>query len=206
MLFKAHYINKSNLCLLIIWHFIILIILTLKLRPILGKGNNLYWQYPPTLVFNRNPDEKQSVPLQLFGISNFISTLHFTAFFWSFAFWLDSIVYFVCSLFSQPIVWGLLRAAWSPETVFFLFTWPNVSVISKLQHSPPPRQPPGHLTFLEIIVQIPPYQGQNAVQMPHTRVHSGDQMFPPRGHFTGTKITEGQRKRLQLSNKIFIKI
>ena len=71
---------------------------------------------------------------------------------------------------------------------------------------PPPEQPPGHLTFLKIIVQIPPYPGQNAVQMPHTRVHSGDQMPPPRGHFTGTKMTEGQRKRLQLSNKIFINI
>ena len=46
--------------------------------------------------------------------------------------------------------------------------------------------PPGHLTFLKIIVQIPPYPDQNAVQMPHTRVHSGDQMPPPRGHFTGT--------------------
>ena len=75
----------------------------------------------------------------------------------------------------------------------------NVSVKSKLQH-PPPR----HLTFLKIIVQIPPYPGKNAVQMPHTRVHSGDQMPPPRGHFTGTKMTEGRRKRLQLSNKIFI--
>ena len=61
----------------------------------------------------------------------------------------------------------------------------NVSVKSKLQH--PLGQPPGHLTFLKIIVQIPPpYQSQNAVQMPHTRVHSGDQMPAPRGHFTGT--------------------
>ena len=53
---------------------------------------------------------------------------------------------------------------------------------------PPPRQPPGHLTFLKIIVQIPPYPGQNTVQMPPTRLHSGDQnlMPPPRGHFTGT--------------------
>ena len=66
--------------------------------------------------------------------------------------------------------------------------------------------PPGCLTFLKIIVQIPLYPGQNAVQMPHTRVHSGDQMPPPRGHFTGTKMTEGRRKRLQLSNKIFINI
>ena len=57
-----------------------------------------------------------------------------------------------------------------------------VSVKSKLQHPPPPHgQPPGHLTFWKIIVQIPPYPGQNAVQMPHTRVHSGDQMPPSRG-------------------------
>ena len=61
-----------------------------------------------------------------------------------------------------------------------------VLVKSKLQHPPRPGQPPGHLTFLKIIVQIPPYPGQNAVQMPHTRVHLGDQMPPPRGHFTGT--------------------
>ena len=66
---------------------------------------------------------------------------------------------------------------------------------------PPPRQPPGNLIFLKIFVQIPPYPGQNAVQMPHTRVHSGDQMPPPRGHFTGTKMTEGRRKRLHLSKK-----
>ena len=81
----------------------------------------------------------------------------------------------------------------------------NVSVKSKLQHAPP-GQPPGHLTFLKIIVQIPPYPGQNAVQIPHSRVHSGDQMPPPWGHFTGTKMTEERRKRLQLSNKIFTNI
>ena len=51
----------------------------------------------------------------------------------------------------------------------------------------PPREPPGHLTFLKIIVQIPPYPGQNAVQMPHTRVHSGDQIPPPPGTFHGHK-------------------
>ena len=71
---------------------------------------------------------------------------------------------------------------------------------------PPPGQSPGHLTFLKIIVQIPLYQDQNAVQMLHTGVHSGNQMPPPRGHFTGTKGTEGRRKRLQLSKKIFINI
>ena len=58
-----------------------------------------------------------------------------------------------------------------------------VSVKSELQH--PPLASPGHLTFLKIIVQIPPYPGQNAVQMPHSRVHSGDQMPPPWGHFIG---------------------
>ena len=62
----------------------------------------------------------------------------------------------------------------------------NVSVKSKLQHAPP-GQPPGHFTFLKIIVQIPPYPAQNAVQMPHTRVHSGDQMPPPPGTFHGHK-------------------
>ena len=70
----------------------------------------------------------------------------------------------------------------------------------------PPRATPRHLTFLKIIVQIPPYPGQNAAQMPHTGVHSGDQMPPPRGQLTGTKMTEGRRKRLQSSNKIFINI
>ena len=43
------------------------------------------------------------------------------------------------------------------------------------------RQIPGHLTFLKLIVQIPPYPNQSTVQMPHTRVHSGDQMPPSRG-------------------------
>ena len=32
---------------------------------------------------------------------------------------------------------------------------------------PPPGQPPGHLNFWKIFVQIPPSQGQKAVQMPH---------------------------------------
>ena len=76
-----------------------------------------------------------------------------------------------------------------PEICFLLFRilYCNVSVKSKLPHPPPPptaprqtpRQTPRHLTFLKIIVQIPPYPGQNAVQMPHTRVHSGDQCAHP---------------------------
>ena len=47
---------------------------------------------------------------------------------------------------------------------------------------PPHRATPGHLTFWKIIVQIPPYPNQNAVQMPCTRVHSGDQMPQSPGH------------------------
>ena len=63
----------------------------------------------------------------------------------------------------------------------------NTSVKSKFQLPPPPRATPRALDFsLRIIVQIPSYPGQNAVQMPHTRVHSGDQMPPPWRHFTGT--------------------
>ena len=81
----------------------------------------------------------------------------------------------------------------------------NVSIKSKLQH-PPPGNPLGIWLFFKIIVQIPPYPGKNGVEMPHTRVHSGDQMPPPREHFTGTKMTEGRQKRLQLLNKIFINI
>ena len=87
--------------------------------------------------------------------------------------------------------------------------WTSVFVMYRSNRSfnmPPPGNPPGHLTFLKIIVQIPHYPGQNAVQMPHTRVHSGDQMPRPGGHFTGTKMIEGRRKYLQLSSKIFINV
>ena len=68
----------------------------------------------------------------------------------------------------------------------------------------PPRTTPRAFDFFENYCSNSPLPGPNNVQMPHTRVHSGDQMPPPRGHFTGTKMTEGRQKRLQLSNKIFI--
>ena len=99
---------------------------------------------------------------------------------------------------------GMLNTReWEGVTIFLSL----LLCISQIEASTcPPGQTPGHLTFLKISVQNPPYPGQNAVQMPHTRVHSGDQMPPPGGHFTGTKMTEGRRKRLQLSNKIFINI
>ena len=52
--------------------------------------------------------------------------------------------------------------------------------IGQIKASTSPRgNPPGIWLFLKIIVQIPPYPGQNAVQMLHTRVYSGDQMPHP---------------------------
>ena len=87
------------------------------------------------------------------------------------------------------------------ENFFFSIRRVMYRLNRRFNMPPPPGQPRGHLTFLKIFVPIPPYSGQNAVQMPHTRVHSGDQMPPPRGHFT-----ERRRKLLQLSNKIFINI
>ena len=45
----------------------------------------------------------------------------------------------------------------------------------------PPRQPPGHLNFLENVCANPPFLGQKAVQMPHHRSLSGDQTPPPPG-------------------------
>ena len=43
----------------------------------------------------------------------------------------------------------------------------------------PPGQPPGHLNFWKIFVQIPHSRGRKAVQMPHHRSIPGDQMPPP---------------------------
>ena len=109
-------------------------------------------------------------------------------------------------------MWRCLSNYYLTQSIYVWHFWytaqisDNVSVKSKLQHAPPPSNPLSIWLFLTIIVQIPPYAGQNAIQMPHTMVHSGDQMPPPWEHFTGTKMTERQRKRLQLSNKIFINI
>ena len=63
--------------------------------------------------------------------------------------------------------------------------WTYVSVKSKLQHAPP-GNPRGIWLFWKLLFKF---------KCPH-----------PREHFTGTKMTEGRRKRLQLSNKIFINI
>ena len=67
--------------------------------------------------------------------------------------------------------------------------------------------PPGIWLLGKLLFKFPPTRAKMPFKcMPHTRVHSGDQMPPPRGHFTGRKMTEGRRKRLQLSNRIFINI
>ena len=50
----------------------------------------------------------------------------------------------------------------------------NRSFNTRRPPHPRPGQPPGSLTFSKIIVKIPPYLSQNAVQMPHIRIHSGD--------------------------------
>ena len=52
----------------------------------------------------------------------------------------------------------------------------------------PPGQPPGHLNFWKIFVQIPPSQGQKAVQMPHYRSIPGDQMPPSPRNFSVASI------------------
>ena len=45
----------------------------------------------------------------------------------------------------------------------------------------PPGQPPGRLKFWKILVRMPSSPGQKAVQMPHDRSISGDQMPPSPG-------------------------
>ena len=70
--------------------------------------------------------------------------------------------------------WGIWTLSWISY---------NVPVKSMLQH-PPPRQPPRHLNFWKIFVQIPSSRGRKAVQMPHHRSIPGDQMPPPLGNFS----------------------
>ena len=66
-----------------------------------------------------------------------------------------------------------------------------VPVKSKLQNPPPPapaRATPGAFEFFEnfwkIFGQIPSSRGRKAVQMPHHRPITGDQMPPPPGNFS----------------------
>jgi len=46
----------------------------------------------------------------------------------------------------------------------------NIPVKLRLQHSPPPGQPPGILTFEDWLVKIPSPWGKKTVQMPHQLV------------------------------------
>ena len=48
----------------------------------------------------------------------------------------------------------------------------------------PPGQPPGHLNFWKICVQIPPSRGRKAVQMLHHKSIPDDQMPPPPENFS----------------------
>ena len=96
-------------------------------------------------------------------------------------------------------IWRIFAELNNPKCTLSNMNLTSMEVMYRSNQSfniPPPGQPPGHLTFLKVIVQIPPYPGQNAVQMPHTWVHSGDQMAPPLGHFTATKMTYGWQKCL----------
>ena len=80
----------------------------------------------------------------------------------------------------------------------------NVLVKSKLQH-PPPGQPPGIWLFWKLLFKFPPPRAKMLFKCPtlgSIRVIKCPP--PPRGHFTGTWMTEGQKKCVQLSNKIFI--
>ena len=43
------------------------------------------------------------------------------------------------------------------------------------------------IIIIIITVQIPPLPKPKYCSMPHTKIHSGDQMPPPQGHFTGTR-------------------
>ena len=79
-------------------------------------------------------------------------------------------------------VTGSLRLMYIPILKGILIVY--VPVKSKLQHPPPPGQPPGICIFCKIFVQIPPSRGRKAVQMPHHRSIPGDQMPPPPGNFS----------------------
>ena len=66
-------------------------------------------------------------------------------------------------------------SAWNREKQMFVAKEKEFDMVmyrsNRSFNMPPPPATPGHLTFLKIIVQIPPHPGQNAVQMSHTRVH-----------------------------------
>ena len=70
------------------------------------------------------------------------------------------------------------------NTIYLLSMYPLCTSQTEASTSPPPGQPPGHLIFWKIFVQIPPSRGRKAVQMPHHRSIPGDQMPPPLANFS----------------------
>ena len=100
------------------------------------------------------------------------------------------------SVFATLLIFYLFLAKWTAVhnlVVLFTLTLSHIIAtrvglcIGQIEGSTsPPRATPRAFDFLKIFVQIPPYPGQNTVQMPHTRVRSGDQMPRPWGHFKGT--------------------
>ena len=69
----------------------------------------------------------------------------------------------------------------------YLKTWKMLGVMYQSNRSLniPPGNPPGHLNFWKIFVQIAPSQGRKAV---HRRSIPGDQMPPPPGNFSEASI------------------
>ena len=70
------------------------------------------------------------------------------------------------------------------DTFYLSSLLPSIMYQWNRSLSIPPGQPPGHLNFWKIFVQIPPSRGQKAVQMPHHRSIPGNQMLPPPGNFS----------------------
>ena len=94
---------------------------------------------------------------------------------------------------SQPLLLSSMQnlKVWEFGRLIVTFkTWcvpqfPCALCTSQIEASTsPPGQPPGHLNFWKIFVQIPPSRGRKTVQMPHHRSIPGDQMPPPPGNFS----------------------
>ena len=71
---------------------------------------------------------------------------------------------------------------------------------------PPPGQPPGHLTFLKLLLKFPSTRAKMPVKCPTLGSIPVIKCPHPGDISQAQKLTEGRRKRLQLSNKIFINI
>ena len=91
---------------------------------------------------------------------------------------------------------------------FTFWTWNTISIMYRSNRSfnMPPRATPPAFDFFENYCSNSPLPGPKCrSNAPHWGPFRWSNA-PTRGHFTGTKMTEGRRKRLRLSNKIFINI